>query len=549
MKYYALFLILFLFTNLTSQVNFTQSNLPIFVINTNGQVIPDDPKITASLGIIYNGENQTNNLTDPFNEYNGFIGIELRGSSSQSFPKKQYGFETRDELGEGINVSLLGMPEEEDWIINGPYSDKSLMRNALIYEIARDMGHYATRTKFVEVVINDDYKGVYVLFEKIKRDKNRVDIKKLDPEEISGIDLTGGYIIKVDKWAGEDNEGWPSNYPPKIGSDKTVYYQYDYPKATDIAQEQKNYIRNYVKSFEDLMNSAEFNHPENGYSRYIDVNSFVDFFIAQEFTKNVDGYRLSSFMYKDRSDEDSLFHMGPIWDFNLAFGNADYYEGYKTDGWQLEYLTTDEYFLSVDGFQPPFWWKKLFDDASFQNKVRERYVALRKTALSFENIWGFIDSTAALLEESQTRNYIRWPIIGQYVWPNYYIGTSYEQEIIFLRSWIYQRLFWLDENMFGGPVSVDGESVSNPISFSLKQNYPNPFNPKTIIEYSVKNNEFVSLKIYDILGNEVSVLVNEVKPPGIYKVEFDASKLTSGNYYYRISVGNFSESKKMTLLK
>ena len=543
-----LFLFAILICSLNAQVNFTSSNLPIFVINTNGEEIPNSDKITAELGIIYNGENQTNHINDPFNEFNGYIGIELRGSSSQSYPKKQYGFETRDALGEGIDVSLLGMPEEEDWIINGPYADKSLMRNALIYELARDMGHYASRTRFVEVVINNDYKGVYLLFEKIKRDKNRVDISKLNPEETTGVDLTGGYIIKVDKWDGEENDGWSSNYPPQPGSDKTVYYQYDYPKPDEIVSEQKTYIQNFIKQFEYVMNSSNYNNPQSGYSKYIDVNSFVDFFILQEVSKNVDAFRLSSFMYKDKDDEDSLLYMGPIWDFNFAFGNANYYEGYLTNGWQLSYLTTNPDFTMMDGFQVPFWWRKLFDDQTFQNKVRERYTQLRKNLLSFDNIWGFIDSAKTLIDEAQTRNFERWPILGQHVWPNYYVGATYHSEIQNLKSWIYQRIYWLDNNMFGGVVSVDNETAQ-PNDFYLSQNFPNPFNPTTSIEYRVISNEFVSLKVFDLLGNEIATLVNESKQPGSYQVSFDASGMPSGIYFYRLQAGSYTHSRKMILLK
>ena len=141
-------------------LQFTSSNLPIFVINTNGQTIIDDQKITVNLGVIYNGEGVRNNITDPFNHYNGKIGIEIRGSSTQMFPKKQYGVETRDANGNDLDVSLLGFPAESDWIFYAPYTDKSLMRNFLAYSLARTMGRYATRCKYFELIINNDYKGI-----------------------------------------------------------------------------------------------------------------------------------------------------------------------------------------------------------------------------------------------------------------------------------------------------------------------------------------------------------------------------------------------------
>ncbi|MCB0286914.1 MAG: CotH kinase family protein, partial [Calditrichaeota bacterium] len=216
------------------QVNFTSSNLPIVVINTNGQTIPDEPKITVNMGIIWNENGQRNFLSDPFNHYDGLIGIEIRGSSSQMFPKKQYGFETRDADGEDLDVELLGMPEESDWILHAPYSDKSLMRNVLAYDFANRMGRYASRTHYCELVLNGEYMGVYILMEKIKRDDNRVNIKKLDEDEISGVDLTGGYIIKIDKPDVPGTGGWYSPFRPYENAPQMINYLYETPDAEDI---------------------------------------------------------------------------------------------------------------------------------------------------------------------------------------------------------------------------------------------------------------------------------------------------------------------------
>src|SRR6185295_18577145 len=170
----------------TAQTTFSSSNLPIIVIDTHGSIIVDDPKISADMGIIYNGPGIRNNLTDAHNNFDGKIGIEIRGSSSQMFPKKQYGIELTDVSGSSIDVSLLGMPKKDDWVLFAPYNDKSLMRDALAYKLGRDQGRYASRAKYCEVVINGVYEGIYVLFEKVKRDKNRVNIDKLDPAEITG---------------------------------------------------------------------------------------------------------------------------------------------------------------------------------------------------------------------------------------------------------------------------------------------------------------------------------------------------------------------------
>ena len=215
-----------------------ENKLPQFFIQTNGAEIVDEPKIDAQMTIM------VNDVVD----YEGAIGIEIRGSSSQAFPKKQFGFETRDAANEDLDVSLLGYPEEEDWILYAPYSDKSLMRNVLIYDLSREIGRYASRAKFVEVTINDAYNGVYVFLEKLKRDKNRIDINKLKVDENSGDNLTGGYILKVDKAGGLDEmlyttyNSIPSAHDPINATDgQKIHFLYDTPDEEDITAEQRVY--------------------------------------------------------------------------------------------------------------------------------------------------------------------------------------------------------------------------------------------------------------------------------------------------------------------
>ena len=152
------------------EVDFQQTNLPIITINTFGVNIPDEPRIDAQMGIINNPDGE-NTITDSFNDYDGKITIEKRGNSSQDQEKPPYRFETVTDDGNNNNVQLLGLPEENDWVLYAPWSDKSLIRNVLIYELSNDMGRYAPRTRFIELYINEAYKGVYVLMEKIKETK------------------------------------------------------------------------------------------------------------------------------------------------------------------------------------------------------------------------------------------------------------------------------------------------------------------------------------------------------------------------------------------
>lgn len=423
---------------------FNSSNLPIVLIHTNGQEIPDDPKIMAGFQIIDNGAGNPNALTDP-PAYDGYIGIELRGSSSQSFPKKSYGIETWDAAGNDLDTTLLGMPSEADWILNANYTDKTLMRNAMAYQIWQDMGYYATRYRYVEVFINQRYKGVYILSEKIKRDKNRVDIAKLNPDHNSGDKLTGGYIVKIDKQTGSGGDGWISAFPPPVSPNgQNIYFQYEYPKADDITEPQKAYIQDYINQFETALAGPGFAHPGDGWRKYAREETFFDYFIVNEFSKNVDGYRLSTFLHKERDSKGGKIRMGPVWDYDLAWHNADYCDGFLHTGWAYQFP------CEGDWWQVPFWWARLLDDTAYANNLNCRWNYLRGNILSNNAIMTYIDSIAGLLDGARQRNFTAWPILGHYVWPNPWpYPATYEEEIASLKNWISLRLAWLDNHMPG----------------------------------------------------------------------------------------------------
>lgn len=517
---------------------FTSSNLPIVVINTNGQIIPDDYKITADMGVIYNGPGVRNNLTDPYNHYNGKIGIELRGSTSLMFPKKPYSFETRDTSGEDIDVSLLGMPPEADWILNATYNDKTLMRDVIAYDIARATGRYASRTRYCELVLNGEYIGIYIIMEKIKNDKNRVDIKKLDPEDISGDPLTGGYILKFDKTDGEDNLWWSSPYLPYPGSPFPVLVQYHIPKPSSLVQQQKDYIRNHFTNFETAMNSVLFDDPAYGYPKWADENSMADFFLINEFAKNVDGYRLSSFFYKDRDSRNPKYVFGPVWDFNIAFGNANYYSGAPMTMWELDVLTTDQTLLTSDQYQVPFWWKKLRNSARFLSTVKERWNLLKTTAFSKERIFGVIDSLTAYLTEARVRNFQKWPVLGQYVWPNPYVGQTWDDELNYLKNWINGRSLWMNNaiNQF----TDISENNQLPVDMIIAETYPNPFNPSTNLILTLPESGQVKVKIFHSSGEEAGEFYEGYLEKGkqLIRVDLSRQSFATGVYFALIMFNN-----------
>lgn len=409
------------------------STLTSFSINTSNVQIIDEPKIDAELTITTNGQIV----------HTGDVGIELRGSSSLFFPKKSYGMETWDSEGMDINVSLAGMPEEEDWILYGPYSDKTLIRNMLIYDLSRDMNRYASRSQLVELNINGEYNGVYVFMEKLKRNEQRIDINKLKPDENSGEDLTGGYIIKIDK---NDNGGYnPQNsfesvYSPNNSSmGQKIRFLYEYPDAEDITTQQKDYISTYIANFESVLASDDFTDPTNGYAAHIDVDSFIDFFLLNELSNNVDGYRISTYMHKDKNEK---LKMGPIWDFNLAFGNADYCDGGETNVWAYKFNER----CPDDFWEVPFWWDRLMEDPAFVTKLKDRWNALRGSSLADASILGKVDGYIKSLTDAGAvqENFNRWPIFGTYVWPNNFIGNSYSEEMAYLKQWVSARTLWLD---------------------------------------------------------------------------------------------------------
>ena len=393
------------------------------------------------------------------------------------------------------------------------------------------------------MIINGEYQGIYALLEKIKRDKNRVDIATLLPTDIEGNELTGGYIIKIDKTTGDDIGGWRSSFPERYGESNRIYFQYHDPKPSEIELEQERYIQSYVRKFESSL--WNFRNPDQNdhYSDYADVASFIDYFILTEISKNVDGYRISTYMYKDKDSKGGKLTMGPVWDYNLAFGNADYDDGQYTNGWQVDW--PGPLYSAV-----PFWWDYLRSDPWFVDHLKERWDHLRQYEFSDESIFQIIDSLAVLLADTQERNFERWPILGVNIWPNYFIGQTYDEEIIYLKNWISDRTAWLDENIPNlTNISLDEYRNLTPTEFLLGQNFPNPFNNTTSIKYQIPHASEVDLSIFNVRGQIVAILVSQRQNAGTYKVIWNTAEISSGVYYYQLRTNYKTITKKMILIK
>ncbi len=492
-----------------TQVTLTVSNLPVVKITTPvGQQINDVARIVCDMEVIDN-LNGLNLINDPANNYNGKIAIEIRGSTSQQYPKKSYGFETQTAIGTNNNVALMGLPIENDWILNGPYPDKTLLRDAMTYELSRKMGHYSSRFRFCELLINNQYLGVYVLFERIKRDDNRVNIARLDIDDLAGDSLTGGYIIKVDKLTGESGITWNSNYSNE------VVFQFHDPESDELQAQQIQYMQSFVSSFETAIQSD----PEASYMQYIEPISFYDFFILQELGRTVDGYRSSSFLYKDKNSGDFQGKLvaGPMWDFNLSYGNADYCDAFLTTGWQYNFDQICNFTTQI-----PFWWKRLLDSPSYRNGLRCRWNELRTGPLATDSLHLWIDTMVNYLNDARVRNFQKWPIIGQYINWNAYVGNTYQEDVNFFKNYIETRAAWLDANI-PGVCNLSTHEIET-IDFEL---FPNP--TESVLNFIIPLTDF-EIRIYDAMGNYVTGAKN-VK-------SLDVSFLANGIYFLSLQSPN-----------
>ena len=523
---------------------FSSSNLPIIIIDTdNGSGIPDEPKIPARMRIIHNGT--LNHVTDAANVYDGDIGIEIRGRYSASLPQKPYGIETRDASGNNLNVSLLGLPPENDWILLANYNDKTFMRNPLAFHLFRAMGHWAPRTVHCEVMVNNDYQGIYAFCEKIKRDNDRVDIDELDPAENSGDDLTGGYIFKIDYFT--ESDSWTSQYTWTGEPGDDVHFVYEYPKPDEITAQQKAYIQKYVYDFETMMYSDTFSDPIDGFRSWMDVGSFIDYLIIGELSRNVDAYKKSAFFFNDKDSNGGLLHAGPVWDFDWAWKNIDecYFRENDGSGWAYNVHQCGNWPT------PPGWTLRLLEDPEFVRELNVRYYALRETVLSEAFINGYIDSVYAVVRDAQERHYEKWPILGRAVGApeNDIQPATFAGEMTKLKGWIKTRLSWLDAH-FDYSLAVGDAEAKPACDFVLNGNYPNPFNGKTRIAYTLHSPGFATMQVFDTLGKPVRTLLQGMQAEGSRSVVFDGEGLQSGIYFCRLQAGkDCTASGKMLLLK
>lgn len=511
------------------------SNLPLVILNTNNQAL-SDVDIVATLGIIDNGPNR-NHITDPWNNYNGKASVHIRGSSSKMFEKNNLKVELKDNSGVmDVEASLLGMPAESDWVLTAFYNDKSLLRNPLTHHLFSKMDRYAPRFRYVELVLNGEYYGIYILMEQPKRGGDRVNVAKMTPFDNSFPQITGGYIIQINR---SDDPGWYSLNPGISNNGAKFYYQYNYPKDDEITTQQKDYIKAVLDSFETAMASPNFADSKTGYHKFIDEGSFIDFMIINEMSKNVDAYKLSTYLYKHNIMDGGKIFIGPTWDYDLAWHNSDFGNAWNELYWQYE-QNNNEYPI-------PTWWTRFMESQAFKDRLYCRYHTLRKSTLSNNKIYEFIDATVDLLSEAQVRNFRQFPLIGTYVYGNPQSPQqemTYEKEIQDLKDWVFKRSQWLDQNVpgFCQDVAVN-DLKSGDLAVSA---YPNPFGDYLHLMYNLDRNcTKVTLRVLDITGAQTMRPVEGGHAAGEHRMKFNCSGLPAGAYILELNVDGSRYYSKM----
>ncbi len=485
-------------------------NFPLVLIETDEFGITyKNQRVKAQMGIIDNGSGAFNKPSDPCNVYTGSVSIEVRGQSSSEFPKRSYRFELWDEFEQDTNVSLLGMPANDDWILFAPFQDKAHFRNTMIFDLARRFGRYQPRTRYCELILNDEYKGLYLLVEKIKRSPDRLNLARLRPDEIDGNDVTGGFIIKYDKPGGS--------------------LQIVYPNEEDIVQEQIDYIMGFLESYETALFTNDFMDPVKGFRKYINDTSLIDYIIMTEFPRNCDGYMNSTYFYKDRADRDNRLTYGPMWDNDLVFGNTTFQRGDQTDGWHFEF----------DWGRTNIHILRMLQDRDFVELFQERWGMARASFLHTDSLMAYIDSAVNYLADPIERNYEAWPVIGDDLFSSNYISTSYENEIYNIKNWLNGRLEWLDDNIGDIYYDVDIYSSYEPAytdSYFGFEIFPIPFTDVITIACSSSEDVDVRSEIFDLSGQLIYAEENQVQT-GVSHITLNNSNignLTSGIYFLRI---------------
>lgn len=418
-------------------VKMIDNGIPVVILNTenNRRISGRSEYINGTMTIF---DSQLN----PYGTgiYSGQMEIRGRGNSSSGMPKMSYNINLENK------TQILDMAPSREWILTANYSDKSLMRNYIAYEMYRDMGAaFSPKMRFVDLIFNGEYVGTYNIGERIKIDSGRLDLPKIKAETemkvtqngnirpvpaSTGEELTGSYVLEVNSTDKYSNTEIIFE-TKRINWNRAHFFSIKQPGEKNLTEEAYNYISDYVNKTEDALFSEDFKDPKTGYRAYIDPATFIDWYIVNEVFKNVDsGFHTSVYFYKPRGGK---LCMGPVWDFDIGGGNIDYAGCDDPEGW---YVRNSE------------WFERLFDDEAFAGEFKDRWNYVKSNYL--DKTLARIDATAALLEQSQAMNFAKWKILGVYVWPNASgVGerSTYKSEVDYLKDWLAARIEWMDEEI------------------------------------------------------------------------------------------------------
>ena len=392
-----------------------KQNIPVVRITTkNGAGIHDKKNYVDGTITVTDPEKMYSEVT----EFTADMGIRGRGNSTWGFPKKPWKVKLDEK------ASLLGMPADKEWALLANYADRTLLRNVVAMKLSEICGFsWTPRMRSVEVYLNDKYQGVYTLCEHKKVSKDRVNIEVVGENDNEGDAVTGGYYLEIEEQQDETTCWWTGMNVPMMFSD---------PEEPTSAQYE--YVTGLFDEFETVLESDEFADPLRGYSNYIDVESFINYFIVQELTKNPDGnLRKSSFITKERGKKMEMYH---VWDFDLTLGNCGYFPGAVGNGpegfWVRDYGQGDRY--------KGGWFYRLFQDPAFVEAVQARWKELLP---ELEKIPEFIDDQAFIIEPARKRNFEVWDINESVFWVFFPSLGSYEAELDYLKEFYSDRLQWL----------------------------------------------------------------------------------------------------------
>ncbi len=411
-------------------------HLPVLWIQVPGQVgdIKKDVDTTGTMKVIQAHDGLVVDQSGVLSNGPAFAGraepevkiaLEVRGTLSATFEKKSFNLELRDDQGADRSLPLLGMQPESDWVLVGCFLDTPCLRNPLAYSIGRTLGRWAPDFRFVEVVFNGRYHGLYLLLEKVKRDRNRVNV----PAQVAGGDVSGGYLF-----VNQGDETIPAGRGWTTGGRS---YFHVYPNWGDATAEQKGYIKQQLDGLDTLfLRTAAWNHPTTGYRARIDVASWVDYALVQEWSKNYDGYWRSLYFHKQSAANGDRFFMGPLWDYDLAFGNCSLGQAVRTSGFAWDYPSSHPFV------------KKLVTDGPFRKELRCRWEALHKGVLASGAVDKRIDDLVTSTREAQVRDRARWSIASRKIGERYAsVEASVGDDVKWLREWIGRRSSWLATNL------------------------------------------------------------------------------------------------------